>query len=141
MADINLNSECYSTTYKLNNNSKITILNNVLSEADANSMFNYLNENISWNSTLKTDSIKPKRDTYWWSPGDYSYSGVHHSKNTNSDPAIIKLLSIVNSIDDDEYDSILFNRYNDGMGIPPHRDDETSLDPNHGIMGIRLGDR
>lgn len=131
-------SEFHTNTYKLKNGSKIHILNNILSSADTNSMFDHFIK-LPWNSTLHHDSVRPRRSTYWYGPNEYIYSGVHHTRNLVNDDIITNLLAVVNSIEDYNFDSVLFNRYVDGEGIPAHKDNEEALDSSHGILGVRFG--
>ena len=69
----------------------------------------------------------------------YYYSG-QLSASKPMTPALLALLTLVNSIFGTEYNGILVNKYANGKDyISPHSDDETNLD-NSGVVAISWGE-
>lgn len=128
----------YKSIHPVTDDMEVILLHNVYSDSDANVIFNNL-DSLPWNTTLSDKSVKPKHDTYFYGPESYKYSGVEHLKNDTFPPFIQSLFSKVNSLGDFNFNSILINRYTNGSGVAPHRDDETYLDNNHDILTLRFG--
>lgn len=128
----------YKSVYPIVNGLEVTLLHNVFNDIDATELFNDLND-LPWNETLTEASARPRYDIYWYGPDKYKYSSVEHSKKEDRPPFIDTLFEKVNSLGKFEFNSVLLNRYMNGTGIRPHRDDESNLDKNHEILCLRFG--
>ena len=119
---LQLDTDFSRTTVILPNKSEFTNLNNVLSEADANHVFRELS-NLSWNSTLAPDSVRPSYESFWYGSQDYTYSGVKHCGYKGKISIIDSLIAFINESGKYEYDSVLINKYTEASHVPSHKDD------------------
>ena len=138
MAPTKISQDFHKSIYNLSNESEIILLNNIFSDTDADTLFDSLN-GLPFNETLTDDSVRPKYDSYWFGSEDYLYSGVKHSRNISDILVVKQLLKIANNLTSSTFDCLLVNRYIGNANVPPHKDDEHSMDQNEGILAMRFG--
>lgn len=131
-------TDLFFTTYPLQCNSELTILNNIVPHDKHEEIFNSL-LNLPWNVSLADGSAKPKFDTLWVGKGIYKYANITHEEFSIKNEALDYLFNQVNSIRNYKFDCVLINRYKGDNYVPAHKDSEYQLDLNHDILGVRLG--
>ncbi len=118
-----------------------------LSKEDADKLFSFLKEKVSWEQKFYTDYRTKKqypqpRLTAWYADDTemaYSYSGVTQVVQPWL-PELLELKKKIEKVSGAEYNSVLLNFYRDGSdSVGYHADDEKELGKNANIASISLG--
>lgn len=118
-----------------------------LSKEDADLLFTFLKEKVSWEQKFYTDyrtkqQYPQPRLTAWYADDTemaYSYSGVTQVVQPWL-PELLELKKKIEKVSGAEYNSVLLNFYRDGSdSVGYHADDEKELGKNANIASISLG--